>query len=76
MPFKSEAQRRFLWAKHPDIAQRWSDKYGSKPVARKLKKDEKKAVAKRRLAKKASEKMSKNMPGMSAAEHKKMMGGY
>jgi hypothetical protein len=24
MPFKSEAQRRFLWAKHPDIAKRWS----------------------------------------------------
>ena len=29
MPFKSEAERRFLWAKHPEIAQRWSDKYGS-----------------------------------------------
>jgi hypothetical protein len=24
MPFKSEAQRRFLWAKHPDIAERWT----------------------------------------------------
>lgn len=23
MPFKSEAQRRLMWAKHPDIAQRW-----------------------------------------------------
>ncbi len=32
MPFKSENQRKFLWAKHPDIAQRWSDEYGSKPV--------------------------------------------
>lgn len=30
MPFKSEAQRRFLWAKHPDIARRWADKYGGK----------------------------------------------
>ena len=29
MPFKSEAERRFLWAKHPDIAERWSHKYGS-----------------------------------------------
>jgi hypothetical protein len=27
MPFKSESQRRFLWAKHPDIAKRWADKY-------------------------------------------------
>lgn len=25
MPFKSEKQRRYLWAKHPDIAQRWAD---------------------------------------------------
>lgn len=27
MPFQSEAQRRFLWAKHPDIAKRWSAEY-------------------------------------------------
>lgn len=25
MPFKSEKQRRFMWAKHPEIAQRWAD---------------------------------------------------
>ena len=24
MPFKSEAQRRYLFAKHPDIAHRWA----------------------------------------------------
>ena len=24
MPFKSEAQRKFLWAKHPKIAEAWS----------------------------------------------------
>lgn len=29
MPFRSEAQRRFLWAEHPDIARRWSKRYGS-----------------------------------------------
>lgn len=29
MPFKSEAQRRFLFAKHPDIAKRWAAKYGA-----------------------------------------------
>ena len=30
MPFKSEKQRRFMYAKHPDIAERWTEKYGSK----------------------------------------------
>ena len=29
MPFASEAQRRFLFAKHPDIAKRWAHKYGT-----------------------------------------------
>lgn len=29
MPFKSESQRRYLWAKHPEIAKRWTKKYGS-----------------------------------------------
>ena len=29
MPFKSESQRRFLWAKKPKLARKWSDKYGS-----------------------------------------------
>ena len=24
MPFQSEAQRSFLWAKHPDIAEAWA----------------------------------------------------
>lgn len=27
MPFLSEAQRRFMWAKHPDIARRWAHEY-------------------------------------------------
>jgi hypothetical protein len=30
MPFKSERQRKYLWAKHPKIAKRWTAKYGSK----------------------------------------------
>lgn len=30
MPFKSEAQRRFLWANRPDIAERWSKEKGAK----------------------------------------------
>ena len=28
MPFKSEAQRRFMHAKHPEIAKKWDKKYG------------------------------------------------
>lgn len=33
MPFRSEKQRRFLWANHPDIARRWTNEYGSEPVS-------------------------------------------
>lgn len=35
MPFRSEAQRKYLWAKHPKIAEKWSHKYGSEPQGRK-----------------------------------------
>ena len=31
MPFRSEHQRRFMWARHPEIAKRWTKRYGSKP---------------------------------------------
>ena len=31
MPFKSEKQRRYLWAKHPEIARKWTKEHGSKP---------------------------------------------
>jgi len=29
MPFKSEAQRKYLWANEPGIARDWTDKHGS-----------------------------------------------
>lgn len=29
MPFKSEAQRRYLWMYHPDIAKRWAKEHPS-----------------------------------------------
>lgn len=32
MPFQSEQQRKFMWARHPEIARRWTNKYGSTPV--------------------------------------------
>lgn len=25
MPFKSDAQKRFMWARHPDIARKWTE---------------------------------------------------
>ncbi len=28
-PFRSAAQERFMWAKHPRIAERWESEYGS-----------------------------------------------
>lgn len=28
MPFRSEAQRRYLWRVHPGLARRWSKDYG------------------------------------------------
>jgi hypothetical protein len=35
MPFQSEAQRRYLWANHPELARRWTEKYGSAPKRKK-----------------------------------------
>ena len=29
MPFKSKKQEKFLWAKEPKIAKKWTSKYGS-----------------------------------------------
>jgi hypothetical protein len=30
MPFKSVKQRKYMWAKHPKLARKWTKKYGSK----------------------------------------------
>jgi|TARA_R100000656_G_scaffold94259_1_gene68257 hypothetical protein len=38
MPFVSEKQRRYLWKKKPQLAKRWSKKYGSKLNKKKRKK--------------------------------------
>jgi len=37
MPFQSEAQRRYMWMKHPDIAEKWSHGEHSTPGKRKFK---------------------------------------
>jgi len=38
MPFKSLKQRKFMWAKKPEIAKKWTKKYGSKISKSKKKK--------------------------------------
>lgn len=43
MPFVSEAQRKFLWMKKPEIAKRWAAKYGTPKNLLKLKRSRKKA---------------------------------
>ena len=52
-PFKSEKQRRFLWAEHPDIAEAWahgkSSVTGKKESAKKQTK-RKPAAAKKKTA--------------------------
>jgi hypothetical protein len=32
MPFRSQAQRRFMYAKHPKIAKRWAKKTGGRKL--------------------------------------------
>lgn len=31
MPFRSEAQRRYMWVRHPEIARRWASSYEFRP---------------------------------------------
>jgi len=41
MPYKSEKQRKFMHAKHPQIAKKWDRKYGSKAAQGKRSKKKK-----------------------------------
>ena len=34
MPWKSDAQRKFMWARHPEIAKEFAEKSGDKPKAK------------------------------------------
>ena len=40
MPFRSEKQRRWMWMHLPELARKWTKKYGSK-VRRKKRKNKK-----------------------------------
>jgi hypothetical protein len=42
MPYKSDKQRRFMHAKHPEIAKRWDKETGGKVVKSKAKTSTKK----------------------------------
>lgn len=42
VPFSSEKQRRYLWAKEPEVAKKWAHKYGTPKDL--LKRKHKKAV--------------------------------
>jgi len=41
MPYRSEKQRKYMHAKHPEIAARWDKKYGGRVVKKKPKKKSK-----------------------------------
>lgn len=48
MPYKSEKQRRFMHAKHPDIAKRWDAEYGGKVEGKKSYKPDPKPQSKKK----------------------------
>jgi hypothetical protein len=50
MPFKSKAQRKFMYAKHPEMAKEWEDKT---PKGKKLPEHVKKKATKKHGSKKS-----------------------
>jgi len=44
MPFRSERQRKWMFKNKPELAKKWSGKYGSKIVQKKKKKKKVKEV--------------------------------
>jgi len=64
MPFKSEAQRKLLWAKHPEIAKAWAH-------GKHTGKQPNKAAVKRRLKDSAAEEKKEGKKKDNPAEEKK-----
>ena len=60
-PFKSKKQERYMWAKHPKIAKKWTKKYGS---FKKKKKEKKEKMSEKEILEKNFElkKINKNKP--------------
>ena len=48
MPYKSDKQRKYMHAKHPDIAARWDKETGGKVVRKKAKAAAKKTTRKKK----------------------------
>jgi hypothetical protein len=42
MPFKSQQQRKFMYAKHPEMAQQWEEHTPKGKLPKKVKKEDKK----------------------------------
>jgi len=73
MPFESEAQRRFMWAKHPRIAKRWAHEYPGQhdlPKHKHKKKHEKKSseVGHMTLVERVVDAFQANAAALGAAE--------
>lgn len=45
MPFESEAQRRFLWMKHPQVAEKWAHEYPNQGTLPRYKNAQEKVTA-------------------------------
>lgn len=65
MPFKSEKQRKFMFAKHPEIAERWAREGKANVVADRKAPKRAAAMAKKAVAKKVADKA---MRGKSKGE--------
>jgi hypothetical protein len=64
MPFRSEKQRRLMWAAHPDIAKRWAHEPGAKNSRKDglpMRKKKKKLHRKRGVKVKAHRRMGKTI---------------
>ncbi len=49
MPFKSQAQRAFMYSQHPDIAKRWEKETPKKKLPKHVKKSKKKENSRKKL---------------------------
>ena len=69
MPYKSDKQRRYMHAKHPEIAKRWDKEMKNPVVGKAAKAAAKKAVAKN-LAKKSAVSAAKKAVARKATKRK------
>lgn len=73
MPFKSEAQRRYMHAAHPEMAKRWEKETKAKDLPEKIHPGE--SVPRSEYAKRKKSKMTKKAHGMFFEKRAKPRGG-